>query len=144
MDVQPQRTRDSDSRNVARETPIDALGRGDLSKAWEVGRHGCRSFAEAVGAGCWFFVFDTTRAAAKKKLRHEFAAVIPYQKITDVAHASALFRAIRLEWRRRAHVVAPRTALPGDPHGNVLKMKKCLLTGELQWAERRFGPQSAA
>lgn len=100
-----------------------------------------------------FFVFDAPQldapwperlAAAKRKLRHAFAAVVPHTRIDDLAHASAIFRAIRLAGGEGLMLWHPARRYSTITTGNVLKLKKCPITGELQWAERRFGLQSAA
>lgn len=95
-----------------------------------------------------FFVFDAPQvdapwpqriAAAKKKLRCAFAAVVPYQEIRDIAHAAALFRKIRLGGGEGLMLWHPERRYSATRSGNILKLKECPLTGELKWAERRYG-----
>lgn len=83
--------------------------------------------------GCW----SKRIAAAAKKLRCNFAAVTPSTVVTDLGHVSLMFRQIRAE--RGEGLMLRRPHAPYSPKrtSNVLKVKRCPITGELEWAERR-------
>jgi DNA ligase 1 len=115
------------------------------------GRGNWETTVAAVVRGQWaptvcFMVFDapeiqapwpTRLAAAKRKLRGKFAAPVPFQQVEDLQHVAQIFRTVRLAGGEGLMLVHPTEHYSSTRTSNVLKVKKCPLTGELAWSERR-------
>ncbi len=83
--------------------------------------------------GCW----SKRIAAAKKKLRCDFAAPMPYEPVADLLHVSLMFRRVRAEGGEGLILRRPGAGYSTRRSNDVLKVKRCPITGELEWAERR-------
>jgi len=76
-------------------------------------------------------------AAANKKLRGDFAATVPFERVTDLVHVSLMFRRVRAEGGEGLILRRPGAGYSASRVNDVLKIKKCPITGELAWVERR-------
>jgi DNA ligase 1 len=84
-------------------------------------------------AGCW----SKRIAAARKKLRCDFAAVVPHETVRDLVHVSLMFRRVREQGGEGLILRKPEADYSTQRTGDVLKVKACPITGELRWQERR-------
>jgi DNA ligase-1 len=100
-----------------------------------------------------FMVFDAPRvdgcwskriAAVTKRLRCDFAATVPWQTVEDLVHVSLMFRRIREQGGEGLILRRPGAGYSTCRDSDVLKVKKCPITGELAWLERRRHPRAAA
>jgi DNA ligase 1 len=83
--------------------------------------------------GCW----SKRITAAAKKIRCEFAAVVPFEQVRDLVHAALMFRRVRAEGGEGLILRRPAVGYSTTRTNDVLKVKRCPITGELEWQERR-------
>lgn len=93
----------------------------------------CTVFDAPRIEGCW----SKRIAAVKKKLRCDFAATVPYEAVADLVHASLMFRRVRAEGGEGLILRRPGAGYSARRVSDVLKVKKCPITGELAWLKRR-------
>ena len=134
------------------------LPRMHLDGEFFAGRGQWETTVAAVARNRWtpqvcFMVFDAPRvvgcwskriAAVKKKLRCDFAAAVPYEPVSDLVHVSLMFRRVREGGGEGLILRRPGAGYSTCRVGDVLKVKKCPITGELAWVERRRAIPSAA
>src|SRR5688572_23193168 len=83
--------------------------------------------------GCW----SKRIAAVKKKLRCNFAAPVPFAMVADLVDVSLMFRRVRAEGGEGLILRRPGARYSTRRINDVLKVKKCPITGEMAWTERR-------
>jgi DNA ligase-1 len=83
--------------------------------------------------GCW----SKRIAMAQKRLRCDFAATVPYEVVTDLVHVALMFRRVRTEGGEGLILRRPGAPYSTTRTNDVLKVKRCPITGELAWVERR-------
>jgi DNA ligase-1 len=83
--------------------------------------------------GCW----SKRIATATRKLRCNFAAAVPFETVHDLMHVSLMFRRVRAERGEGLILRRPRIPYNTERTADVLKIKRCPITGELEWSERR-------
>ena len=84
-------------------------------------------------AGCW----SKRIATAAKKLKCAFAAAVPWQPVDDLVHVSLYFRQVREQGGEGLILRRPGVPYSTRRNADVLKVKRCPITGELRWQERR-------
>ena len=82
--------------------------------------------------GCW----SKRIATAQKKLRCDFAAVVPFERVNDLVHAAVMFRRIRESGGEGLILRRPGVSYSTTRTNDVLKLKACPITGELHWRQR--------